>query len=833
MAITIQDLLASDTISQAVDKINFNFDQLLLNGGGPIGPAGPIGPPGPIGGRGERGTEWYEGTDNPNVTPPTVTPLAADYYLQSNGDVWVYTGLTWTNTGINLTGPQGATGSSGGWDFFGNAPYGTYAATSQNVGYPGLMTPGQNTITLNNEGVRTFAVGIAGPDDNPTYGFPITNAFKISNTLAGSLDSSVVSMLVHQKDSAASAIKFIGGGAIPGDQFEQNTLANLSSISLGTDDTLNLNVPKDATSPGSASDTIGFNVFTEKRGQNFRSGNGISFSTGNKTGGSSSPFDNSNFEITLNALNPLGSSSLPQFSLNTIGSNSQIQLLAGGGVVIPPSPSVSYSGSILGQARFISLLSQSYINLNSAGTVTLETAGNEIRTSAVNISLDATGNSNILLDTSNGDISLNSGGDIDIEANSTGLINIAIDQNIIQIDQNGIEIIGSAPTNANNVEIFAAASGGRIVLGTDSLSGNVSGTISIGEYGPGFSSKPFIVMDYSQTNDVMNLGGRISYQRTGTVTNSNAANQFIYIGSPPSQTSSGDVIMRHSSPSEPLDAGVALESWHNFSNSSVWIGKGGATSNNPSAADQFGLYVNQGSGFDQETTYNPTDERFKADRFMTRVNNRLSYGAQEQIIDIFQATGLISSEIVPTKPFVRIVAGPVQNISYSYANADNGSLASPGSFNLDFSIMEPSGGWVEGQRLHVELIAVSGRLEFSGASSYLLIAQPNIRCRFVQKTVSGSRQYSPYITTGTPNLPNSGGVPNFYRVSFELQCTNKGFQFYSTVGGGTGMIQAAMSPMWALASVPVRQDADTVTNQATRNWAMWNDNTNTYEDVIN
>ena len=70
MAITIQDLLASDTISQAVDKINFNFDQLLLNGGGPVGPPGPLGPSGPIGGRGERGSEWYEGTDNPNVTPP-------------------------------------------------------------------------------------------------------------------------------------------------------------------------------------------------------------------------------------------------------------------------------------------------------------------------------------------------------------------------------------------------------------------------------------------------------------------------------------------------------------------------------------------------------------------------------------------------------------------------------------------------------------------------------------------------------------------------------------------------------------------------------------------
>ena len=38
MPITIQEIIASDTISQLVDKTNFNFDQLLLNGGGPAGP---------------------------------------------------------------------------------------------------------------------------------------------------------------------------------------------------------------------------------------------------------------------------------------------------------------------------------------------------------------------------------------------------------------------------------------------------------------------------------------------------------------------------------------------------------------------------------------------------------------------------------------------------------------------------------------------------------------------------------------------------------------------------------------------------------------------------
>ena len=56
MPITIQEIIASDTISQLVDKTNFNFDQLLLNGGGPAGPIGPKGPIGPAGGRGPKGT---------------------------------------------------------------------------------------------------------------------------------------------------------------------------------------------------------------------------------------------------------------------------------------------------------------------------------------------------------------------------------------------------------------------------------------------------------------------------------------------------------------------------------------------------------------------------------------------------------------------------------------------------------------------------------------------------------------------------------------------------------------------------------------------------------
>ena len=89
MPITIQELLASDTISQAVDKINFNFDQLILNGGGPAGPIGAAGPTGPIGGRGIRGEKWYEDPNATATDPNTLTftdLIEGDNYLDADQD---------------------------------------------------------------------------------------------------------------------------------------------------------------------------------------------------------------------------------------------------------------------------------------------------------------------------------------------------------------------------------------------------------------------------------------------------------------------------------------------------------------------------------------------------------------------------------------------------------------------------------------------------------------------------------------------------------------------------------------------------------------------------
>lgn len=105
MAITIYEIIASDTISQFADKVNYNFDQFLQNGGGPagpIGPQGPFGPTGPqgvIGPQGIRGSKWFQGSSYPVSGINT-----NDLFLDMNGLVYEYNGTTWVSTGISLLG---------------------------------------------------------------------------------------------------------------------------------------------------------------------------------------------------------------------------------------------------------------------------------------------------------------------------------------------------------------------------------------------------------------------------------------------------------------------------------------------------------------------------------------------------------------------------------------------------------------------------------------------------------------------------------------------------------------------------------------------------------
>lgn len=114
MNIVIKELYDSDDILDLTEKINFNFDQLILGGGGPIGPSGATGSQGVAGPKGIRGSQWVAGFGATTINLPTDGVYREnDFKLNTNGDVDYYDG-GFTATGINLTGPTGPQGPTGG-----------------------------------------------------------------------------------------------------------------------------------------------------------------------------------------------------------------------------------------------------------------------------------------------------------------------------------------------------------------------------------------------------------------------------------------------------------------------------------------------------------------------------------------------------------------------------------------------------------------------------------------------------------------------------------------------------------------------------------------------
>ena len=73
MAINIKEILSTDSSSQVNEKINYNFDQIVANGGGPVGSIGSQGASGAIGSTGAQGAQGQAGPQGP-------TGLSTDYF---------------------------------------------------------------------------------------------------------------------------------------------------------------------------------------------------------------------------------------------------------------------------------------------------------------------------------------------------------------------------------------------------------------------------------------------------------------------------------------------------------------------------------------------------------------------------------------------------------------------------------------------------------------------------------------------------------------------------------------------------------------------------------
>lgn len=453
MPIIIQDLLASDTISQAADKINFNFDQIILNGGGAPGPRGLPGPTGPAGGRGLRGATWYKDTTSaPGVSPNSIIIPNLnndDLYLQADGQIWTYNGTVWVEGSINLTGPQGEAGSGVGFAYVGGFP-GIYSIANENVAFPIIMPSGSGA-TQNNQGVSTVMIGAVGGEVNPpTATPPITfdSSFKISDAMAKQLDSSLVSLLIHQKDLTSSAIRFMGGGEQAADKYEQADLQKLTNITLGLDDSFDINVPKASTSPESLSNLIGFNLNTEKKGQQFRAGKYITFISGTDSELSGFGGELSHVTFNINTSNP----AIPaKFSVDTVGANGGLTAkFEIGGSISLPGNAVGQTGTGLTLANVIHLVgNQVELKRNATNGIKILNTGILIQTGEGPLNLNTTSNRLINI-TGSGSVNIESATAVNIE--SAGGINIIGDTDVTGELEVSSDTTVNGKLNLNDVE---------------------------------------------------------------------------------------------------------------------------------------------------------------------------------------------------------------------------------------------------------------------------------------------------------------------------------------------------------------------------------------------
>ena len=117
--LNLKKILSTDNISELVDIINHNFDQIVLNGGGPAGARGIIGSPGlpglqgiqgVIGGTGEDGTKLFVSSVDPGAYAYEVAPREYDVYMKVESTsivVYEYDGSTW-NIVNTVVAPAGA-----------------------------------------------------------------------------------------------------------------------------------------------------------------------------------------------------------------------------------------------------------------------------------------------------------------------------------------------------------------------------------------------------------------------------------------------------------------------------------------------------------------------------------------------------------------------------------------------------------------------------------------------------------------------------------------------------------------------------------------------------
>jgi hypothetical protein len=94
--LNLKQILSGDDLSTVVEKLNYNFNQVVLNGGGPQGLRGIIGAPGLPGVQGIQGTTGPVGEDGTHIYANGASP--GSYPFGTGGEVLPRTGDIFVET---------------------------------------------------------------------------------------------------------------------------------------------------------------------------------------------------------------------------------------------------------------------------------------------------------------------------------------------------------------------------------------------------------------------------------------------------------------------------------------------------------------------------------------------------------------------------------------------------------------------------------------------------------------------------------------------------------------------------------------------------------------
>lgn len=365
--LTILSLNAGDTQQDIGNKINANFDSLVLNGGGPQGQQGDPGPQGAIGSagpkgdpgaQGTRGNRWYVQSTEPTGGPGDPI-LIDDYWVNTflSNEIYEYGASGWVSTGSNLESTElfkSLIGISG--------PVGSKNAIVLNTAFPEtntfILSDAVSLTPTANPTYSKFLIATNSASDFPILEFAKTNAPGFGTPLDTNRHP-------QYRWLSSSSTNYSLLFTVPQDEFEIRTGSQLSFRSTNSSLTLSANTSLSLTSGTSMTVT---------------SGTQMTFNSGS----SSMTFTSQRFNLSASALS-LAVPIVVNASTTGFAMNFSNQNASGNGI------SVSLSGASSSNfiANFISS-GVSRFNVKADGKVFMNQTGTAISTVSGNFNANIT-----------------------------------------------------------------------------------------------------------------------------------------------------------------------------------------------------------------------------------------------------------------------------------------------------------------------------------------------------------------------------------------------------------------------------------------------------------